>query len=58
MLALTKIGNEWQIRHHETGKHELGLERGFRDYLFLRMFSLLWFLLFKPGASTAPSQSR
>ena len=41
MLALTKIGNDWRIRHHELDKHEMGAERDLRDYLFLRMFSLL-----------------
>ncbi|MGC1504054.1 MAG: hypothetical protein WA782_07910 [Sulfitobacter sp.] len=41
MLTLTGIGNMWRIRHHETNKHDLGTDRRLRDYLFLRMFTLL-----------------
>jgi len=41
MLTLTSIGNTWRIRHHETNKHDLGTDRRLRDYLFLRMFTLL-----------------
>ena len=45
MTTLTKIGNSWRIRHHETGKHALGEGRTLRDYLFLRMFALMSLLL-------------
>lgn len=41
MRSLTKIGNNWRIRHHEMNKFELGADRLRRDYLFLRMFALL-----------------
>ncbi|NNU79890.1 hypothetical protein HMH01_05490 [Halovulum dunhuangense] len=45
MKALTDIGNEWRIRHHEIGKTDLGENRQLKDYLFLRLFSLLYCLL-------------
>ncbi|GGH24555.1 hypothetical protein SAMN05444007_103381 [Cribrihabitans marinus] len=45
MRALTDIGNTWRIRHHEVGKTELGEGTHMRDYLFLRMFSVIRFLL-------------
>ena len=45
MVALTKIGNSWRIRHHEVGKTELGDDTELRDYLFLRMFDLIRLLL-------------
>ena len=45
MKTLTEIGNTWRIRHHEVGKTELGDGTNMRDYLFLRMFSLIRFLL-------------
>lgn len=45
MKALTEIGNTWRIRHHEVGKTELGEGNHLRDYLFLRMFSVIRFLL-------------
>ena len=45
MLALTRIGNSWRIRHHEVGKTELGDDSELRDYLFLRMFDLIRLLL-------------
>lgn len=43
MLALTKIGNAFNIRHHETGKHAVPVE-GY-DYLFSRMSALIILLL-------------
>lgn len=44
MLALTKIGNEFGIRHFERGTYRLqnGAER---DYLFYRLFALMSLLL-------------
>jgi len=45
MMALTSIGNNWRIRHHEVGKTELGDDSELRDYLFLRMFDLIRLLL-------------
>ena len=45
MRALTQIGNNWRIRHHEVGKTELGNDPELRDYLFLRMFDLIRLLL-------------
>ncbi len=45
MKALTAIGNQWCIRHHETDKFDLGEGRKLRDYFFLRMFTLLQHLL-------------
>ena len=43
-LALTKVGNEFQIRHHEVGKVPLESLAQIR-YLFQRLFSLLLLLL-------------
>ncbi len=43
MLALTKIGNDFRIRHHETTKAEL--TDPLIDYFFSRMFALLYRLL-------------
>ncbi len=37
---LTKIGNEYRIRHHETDKKEIG-ESKHLNYLFFRMLSLI-----------------
>jgi hypothetical protein len=42
--ALTKIGNDYQIRHFETGKLELA-EVGQVDYLFHRCFAMIWLLM-------------
>ena len=53
MLALTNIGNKWRIRHHETNKHGLGTDRRLRDYLFLRMFTLLHRII--PGRQVTPN---
>lgn len=54
MLTLTNIGNKWRIRHHETNKHDLGTDRRLRDYLFLRMFTLLHRIV--PGRQSTPSK--
>ncbi|WP_454813015.1 hypothetical protein [Paenarthrobacter nitroguajacolicus] len=43
MLALTKLGNDFMIRHHETGTHSVPSEA--YDYLFARMGSLIVYLL-------------
>lgn len=53
MLTLTNIGNKWRIRHHETNKHDLGTDRRLRDYLFLRMFTLLHRII--PGRQATPN---
>ncbi|RCW89182.1 hypothetical protein DFQ08_1221 [Winogradskyella arenosi] len=37
---LTKIGNEYKIRHHETDKIEVSKSKHI-DYLFFRMLSLI-----------------
>jgi hypothetical protein len=39
MHAMTKIGNDFRIRHHEVGKTVLS--DGLIDYLFARMYALL-----------------
>ena len=41
---LTKIGNAYQIRHKEVGKHPIEDPRDI-DYLFFRMYSLIYRLL-------------
>lgn len=41
---LTKIGNEFDIRHFEIGKHELS-DPLHLDYLYGRLFNLIWLLL-------------
>lgn len=43
MKALTDLGNQFMIRHHETDKHPVPQEA--QDYLFARMGSLIVFLL-------------
>ncbi|MFJ5978413.1 hypothetical protein [Pseudarthrobacter oxydans] len=43
MNALTKLGNDFMIRHHETGTHSVPPEA--YDYLFARMGSLIVYLL-------------
>ena len=42
--VLTGMGNEFTIRHFETNKQPLA-ESEYVDYLFHRMFALLWLLL-------------
>lgn len=44
MLTLTKVGNQFQIRHHETDKHPVPFPEG-GDYLFSRLSTLIIFLL-------------
>ena len=41
---LTNLGNSLQIRHFERGKEKLGASEHV-DYLFQRMFSLIWMIL-------------
>ncbi len=42
MVALTKIGNDFQIRHYEANRHPL--PRGTVDYLYGRTSALLAYL--------------
>lgn len=49
--SLTAVGNQFRIRHSETDKVELTDQE--LDYLFARLFSLLWHLLV-PGTVDAP----
>ncbi len=42
--ALTKIGNKLRIRHSEVGQEPVG-DNGEKDYLFMRLFSLIWLML-------------
>jgi hypothetical protein len=44
--ALTRIGNDFQIRHTEVGK-PLIADGAHVDYLFQRMFAFVWLLLGK-----------
>lgn len=44
MIALTGIGNNFRIRHHETSKHPVP-DSNARDYLFTRLSNLIIFLL-------------
>jgi hypothetical protein len=44
MAALSKIGNNFRIRHHETSKHPIP-DSNARDYLFARLSNLIIFLL-------------
>lgn len=43
-LELTRIGNEYQIRHFEKEKNELTSDE-FREYLYFRMLSLISFCI-------------
>ncbi len=43
-FELTKIGNSFRIRHHEVGKIEISSDLDV-DYLFYRLFGLIWRLL-------------
>lgn len=43
MLTLTDVGNDFNIRHHETGTHLVPVEA--YDYLFARLGSLIVYLL-------------
>ncbi len=42
--VMTRIGNELRIRHSEVGMEPVG-DNGEKDYLFTRLFSLIWFML-------------
>ena len=42
--AMTRIGNELRIRHSEVGQEPAG-DNGEKDYLFMRLFSLIWLIL-------------
>lgn len=53
MLALTKLGNDFMIRHHETGTHSVPSEA--YDYLFARMGSLIVYLLKVSGRLGDPA---
>ena len=46
--SLTDIGNNLSIRHFEQGKESVG-DGGEKDYLFFRLFSLIWFILRATG---------
>jgi hypothetical protein len=46
--VLTAIGNRFRIRHHETDRFNLPNDDA-RDYLFVRMASLLAFVLRQTG---------
>ena len=41
---MTKAGNELRIRHSEVGHEPVG-ETGEKDYLFMRLHSLVWLML-------------
>jgi len=47
MTALTKIGNSFQIRHHEVGKHPLPADA--QDYIATRMVNVIVLLLDQSG---------
>ncbi len=42
--TMTKVGNELRIRHFEVGHEPVG-ETGEKDYLFMRLYSLVWLML-------------
>ena len=42
--AMTDVGNELSIRHFEVGREPVG-ETGEKDYLFMRLYSLVWLML-------------
>jgi hypothetical protein len=46
--TLTKIGNNFKIRHHEHDKHDLP-DNNARDYLFIRLLGLINFVLRQTG---------
>jgi hypothetical protein len=47
MVALTKVGNGFQIRHHEVGKHPIPADA--QDYFATRMVNLIVYLLDQSG---------
>ena len=42
--VMTRIGNKLSIRHSEVGQEPMG-DNGEKDYLFMRLFSLIWLML-------------
>ena len=50
-IALTGIGNNFLIRHSETNRAPIGPDHHV-DYLFHRLFSLVWMLLKSRGIKT------
>jgi hypothetical protein len=48
---LTEIGNNFRIRHSETNRQEITNDTEV-DYLFYRMFSLIWLLLSGTGRAS------
>lgn len=51
MNALTKVGNGFQIRHHEVGKHPIAADA--QDYIATRMVNLIVYLLEQSGRLSA-----
>ncbi len=49
--AMTAIGNDLRIRHSEIGKEPVG-DNGEKDYLFMRLFALVWLMLKGTGRLT------
>lgn len=47
MVAMTKVGNSFQIRHHEVGKYLIPADA--QDYFATRMVNLLVYLLEQSG---------
>ncbi|UUV32339.1 hypothetical protein NQK81_02475 [Amycolatopsis roodepoortensis] len=47
-LALTQVGNQFAIRHHECDAQQLPNDDT-RDYLFVRLVSLIAFVLRRTG---------
>lgn len=47
-LALTRVGNDFMIRHMEADRIRMA-ESDYVDYLFHRMYSLIWLLLKRTG---------
>lgn len=52
MTALTRVGNGFQIRHHEVGKYPLPVGAA-QDYIATRMVNLIVFLLEQSGRLAA-----
>ena len=46
--AMTKVGNDLRIRHFEVGHEPVG-QSGEKDYLFMRLYSLIWLILKRTG---------
>ena len=45
---LTDLGNELRIRHHEKGKEAVSVQAN-RDYLYYRLYALIWRLVLAEG---------